>query len=154
MDLGITCSLLKSIDWILHVVYKDNHVLIDGRILMTNFGVYCLSVLFFQVMPPHDLFYVNPVYQQGFFEAYCEFFVNHPELDIYPTYLVEESELLEGEVDDGVVVVDDDDDESDDGVNAMLQEANWLIMELLETFDVMYPGTGTEDDPIDLTCDE
>lgn len=39
-------------------------------------------------MPPRDLYDVNPIYEQVFFQSYCEFLAGYPELEIYPTYLM------------------------------------------------------------------
>lgn len=77
-------------------------------------------------MPPRDLWCINPVFQNEYFTSYCELFVRHPELDIMPTFLMNESEQWTDEPED---------QEEPDQEEPM----PWP------------PGLGTVDDPIDLT---
>jgi hypothetical protein len=104
-----------------------------------------LDVLLFhvmhdQVMPPRDLYDINPVYSYAFFSAYCDLLVGHPILEIDPLQLIEVSMLTEGEfreifqmdedpdteveeLHDGST--DDDDSDSDDDMSD--GEAEWVI---------------------------
>lgn len=43
-------------------------------------------------MPPRDLWDINAIYQQGFFQSYCEFLASNGQLEVYPTYLMTDPE--------------------------------------------------------------
>jgi hypothetical protein len=58
-------------------------------------------------MPPRDLYDINPVYNNIFFTAYCDFLVGHPILEVDPLQQIEVSMLTEEEFEE-LFVMDDD----------------------------------------------
>jgi hypothetical protein len=118
-------------------------------------------------MPPRDLWDANPVFQNEWFRYYLDLFVSHPELIGIPRDFLEDSEMTDEEYNEIVAeptafdfeeymeetVSDCSDDE--EGVPMVwiayqnyMAEYEARIMELIGG-DV--PGSGTEDDPYDLT---
>lgn len=122
-------------------------------------------------MPPHQEWDLNPVYQRSFTETYAEFFVSHPELGFMPSSMIEYSELTEEEWENLYREEDGVSDDSDSVVDMTEQQEEIILLndnaseQLLQgyfteeqirdifnsTVRVLYNGTGTVDDPIDLT---
>lgn len=118
-------------------------------------------------MPPRDNWDTNVVYQLGFYYQYCEFLASHPQLEIYPSSLIEESEFWSDEgpgEDDGndetesgmdlptrsitpADVYHDEEDEDDDEEDDWRLYQPWLLI-----LACLRCHSGTRDDPIDLTC--
>lgn len=144
--------------------------------------VLLFHVLHDQVMPPRDLFDINPVYANAFFAAYCDLLVGHPILEIDPLQLIEVSMLTAEEF--GLIFQMDEDieteveeihdgstDEDSDSESDMSEgEMDWVlqnqhrggvntyggqlymdVMTAMGWFPNNFPGTGTVDDPIDMT---
>lgn len=70
------------------------------------------------LMPPRDLFDLNPVYESSFYWTYCEFFQLNPILEIIPTSMIEDAEV-------SVNGQDDEEDDDDDRTIAPLTRSDF-----------------------------
>ena len=117
-------------------------------------------------MPPRDIWDCNIVYQQEFYQSYCEFLASHDELDMYPTYLMtdQDAEKIEGYTseEDEYFETDDDfehesipDTDSDDEVETAESIASTALMMLYDDIcnAIGDPRLGSRYLPIDLTDD-